>query len=181
MSTHKDNRENDRDKDQQNQDRDQKLQNQDRDHQLQNEDRDQLKRNQDRGMNLHGDNEEDALLGHKGQAQQSQDSDPAFPKSKSPQELQDENHRMDRRTNDGEVDGSKKREHQSNNPDLKHDIESRWNDIESDYRKRHPSVTDEDVRYGAGEFDIMTDRLAKRTNRNRQDVNDEIKNWQDSK
>ena len=57
------------------------------------------------------------------------------------------------------------------------DVESRWNGIESDYRKKHPSVTNEDVDYRSGEFDNMTDRIAKRTNRNRNDVNGKIRNW----
>lgn len=57
------------------------------------------------------------------------------------------------------------------------DVESRWNDIESDYRRRYPNITDDDVNYRQGEFDTMTDRIAKRTNRSREAVNDEIRNW----
>lgn len=60
------------------------------------------------------------------------------------------------------------------------DIESRWQDIESDYRKKHPGITDEDVNFRTGEFDNMTDRIAKRTNRSREDVDEEIRNWQNS-
>lgn len=56
-------------------------------------------------------------------------------------------------------------------------IESRWTDIESDYRKRYKNLTDNDVNYRDGDFDNMTDRTTKRTNRSREDVNDEIKNW----
>lgn len=57
------------------------------------------------------------------------------------------------------------------------DLERRWQDIEKHYRRRYPNITDEDVNFRTGEFDNMTDRIAKRTNRNRKDVNDEIRNW----
>jgi len=67
-----------------------------------------------------------------------------------------------------------------NNNDSNRDIESRWHDIESDYRRRYPNLTQDDVNYRQGEFDNMTDRIAKRTNRNRQQVRDEIENWQNS-
>ncbi|MBJ7880035.1 hypothetical protein [Gelidibacter salicanalis] len=57
------------------------------------------------------------------------------------------------------------------------DIESKWTDIESDYRKRYTNLTDQDLNYRDWDFDNMTDRIAQRTNRSRDEVNDEIKNW----
>ena len=157
MDTNNHNREHDRDQDQ---------------------DREQLKKSQDRGMNLHGKaSEEDELVGKKGAVQPNQKKDEALPNSKSAKDLQDDDHRMDRRTNSGEVDGDKERNNNEKNPDLNRDIESRWLDIESDFRKRYPEVTDEDVRYRTGEFDNMTDRLAKRTNRNVGAITKEIKYW----
>lgn len=60
------------------------------------------------------------------------------------------------------------------------DWQSQWTDIESDYRKRYPSLTDEDLDYSDDDFDGLSDRIAKRTNRNYQDVQDEIRNWNTS-
>ena len=57
------------------------------------------------------------------------------------------------------------------------DLQSSWTAIESAYRKRYPSLTEEDIDYSDGDFDGMTDRIAKRTNRNYQDVQNEIRNW----
>src|SRR5690554_6612134 len=57
------------------------------------------------------------------------------------------------------------------------DWQSQWPDIESDYRDRYPSLTEEDVDYSDGDFDSMSDRIAKRTNRNYQDVQNEIRTW----
>lgn len=67
--------------------------------------------------------------------------------------------------------------HKSDSSFSNQDWQSRWTDIRSDYRKRYPSLTEEDVEYGDGDFDNMTDRIAKRTNRNFQNVQDEIRNW----
>lgn len=94
------------------------------------------------------------------------------------------NQRQDRDQNQNQYQNSNQNSNRNdqdhigrNNPDSNRDIESRWQDIESDYRRRYPNVTDEDVNYRQGEFDNMTDRLAKRTNRSRDQVNDEIRNW----
>ncbi|WP_299391998.1 hypothetical protein [uncultured Gelidibacter sp.] len=57
------------------------------------------------------------------------------------------------------------------------DIESRWMDIESDYRRRHTNLTDMDVNFREGEFHTLTDQIAKRTNRTQDEVVDEIINW----
>lgn len=64
-----------------------------------------------------------------------------------------------------------------NAPDHLQDIEDRWNEINEEYRRRYPNLTSDDVDYRAGEFDNMTDRIAQRTNRSREDVQDEIRNW----
>lgn len=57
-------------------------------------------------------------------------------------------------------------------------FEDRWTRIKNDYRKHYPSITDEDVSYRTGELDMMTQKIARRTNRSRDQVMDEIKNWQ---
>ncbi|MEO8773058.1 MAG: hypothetical protein ABI371_01905 [Gelidibacter sp.] len=98
----------------------------------------------------------------------------------NPERLKDSAHRMNERTND--VQGSvsyDENTHQSNSESTG-DMETRWKNIESDYRSRYPNVTDEDVNYKSGEFDSMTGRIAKRTNRNREDVNNEIREWKNS-
>lgn len=88
-------------------------------------------------------------------------------------QFQDQNQNYDRNDQDDlETDDM-----ETDDPLFSRDIESRWQDIESDYRRRYPDITDEDVDYREGEFDNMTDRLAKRTNRSRDQVNDEIQNW----
>lgn len=70
-----------------------------------------------------------------------------------------------------------KKNDQNQNQEANRDLESCWNEIESKYRRRHPNVTDEDVDYGSGEFETMTNRIAKRTNRSRDQINEEIGNW----
>lgn len=57
------------------------------------------------------------------------------------------------------------------------ETERRWNEINTDYRRRYPNLTSEDVDFRQGEFDNMTDRIAQKTNRSRLEVQDEIKNW----
>ena len=57
------------------------------------------------------------------------------------------------------------------------DLQKKWNDIQTEYRKQYPSLTSEDVDYRPGEFHDMTNRLAKRTNRSRQEIQDEINDW----
>ena len=56
-------------------------------------------------------------------------------------------------------------------------MEAHWKDIEKDYRACYPNITDEDVYYQKGDFDYMTDRIAKRTHRNREDVHTEVRSW----
>ena len=59
------------------------------------------------------------------------------------------------------------------------DLETKWNDIAISYREKYPTLTEDDVDYRVGEFDSMTDRIAKRTNRRREDVLDEIRDWEE--
>ena len=68
---------------------------------------------------------------------------------------------------------------QERNPLDLTEIETKWKDIESSYRKEHPTLTEEDVNYREGEFDDMVHRIARRTNRSRELVLEDIKNWQD--
>ena len=68
---------------------------------------------------------------------------------------------------------SQRQENRSQNADL----ERKWNTIENDYRAKYPNLTDNDVNYRTGEFDSMTESIARRTNRNREDVNNEIRDW----
>ncbi|MBO3099003.1 hypothetical protein [Gelidibacter pelagius] len=97
--------------------------------------------------------------------------------SGNPERLKDSDHRMDRRTNEvqGEVDYGENR-HQPNE-EADRQVESRWKDIESDYRKRYPKITDEDVNYKSDDFNGMTRRIANRTNRTPEEVHKEIENW----
>lgn len=95
----------------------------------------------------------------------------------NPERLRDRAHRMDKRTNDvqGAVDYGENRHQPNEEPD--HQSESRWTDIENDYRKRYPKLTDDDLHYRSGEFKHMTDRIAKRTNRTPEEVTKEIRDW----
>ena len=60
------------------------------------------------------------------------------------------------------------------------ELEGQWSNIQADYRKRYPEITDTDVNYRMGEFDHLTHQIAKRTNRSSEAVADEIKNWKNS-
>ncbi|TXE07338.1 hypothetical protein ES711_11250 [Gelidibacter salicanalis] len=57
------------------------------------------------------------------------------------------------------------------------DVELRWQEIESSYRNYYPNLTDEDLEYHEGTFDTVMARIAKRTNKSVQEVNDEIWEW----
>ena len=135
----------------------------DRDEELQNKDRDQKQQDRDQHQKEGGINVEEDKID-----------------LQNPQRLQDKDHKMDRRTNEVQGEVSYEQNKHNPHPDAESDMVNAWKDIETDYRKRYPNITDEDVHYKSGEFDSMTDRIAKRTNRNRQDVNNEIKDWQSS-
>ncbi|CAH8283454.1 hypothetical protein EV196_102410 [Mariniflexile fucanivorans] len=55
--------------------------------------------------------------------------------------------------------------------------ENNWNRVRDQYREKYPSLSNEDTQYRNGKFDDMTDRIANKTNRSRDQVQDEIKNW----
>lgn len=95
----------------------------------------------------------------------------------NPERLHDNAHRMNKRTNalQGEVDYGEDRHQPNEEPD--HKTETRWTDIESDYRKRYPDLTDEDLHTESGEFEQMAYRIAKRTNRTPEEVTKEIRDW----
>ncbi|WP_051285039.1 hypothetical protein [Aequorivita capsosiphonis] len=57
-------------------------------------------------------------------------------------------------------------------------LENKWNNIKTSYREKYPNLTEEDVNYREGEFDDMTQRVAQRTNRDREQVRNEIRDWQ---
>ncbi len=59
------------------------------------------------------------------------------------------------------------------------DIEKKWEDIKPSYRKTYPNLTEEDVSYREGEFDDMTQRIAEKTNRSRDQILQEILDWRD--
>lgn len=56
-------------------------------------------------------------------------------------------------------------------------LEGRWSNIQADYRKKNPSITDEDVNFKSGEFDHMIANIARRTNRSKEDIKSDIQNW----
>ncbi|CDF78974.1 hypothetical protein BN863_12620 [Formosa agariphila KMM 3901] len=82
-------------------------------------------------------------------------------------------------TND-EHDNNRKQEQEyraQNGPLNLDDLQKKWNEIQKEYRKKYPSLTSEDVDYRSGEFTLMTERVAKRTNRSQEEIQKEIKNW----
>lgn len=95
----------------------------------------------------------------------------------NPERLRDNEHRMDKRDNEvqGEVDYGQNRHQPNEEPEEK--VESRWPDIESDYRKRYPKLTDNDLHDHSGDFDLVAARIAKRTNRTPEEVKKEIRDW----
>ncbi|MEO5789227.1 MAG: hypothetical protein ACOH2D_12040 [Gelidibacter sp.] len=94
-----------------------------------------------------------------------------------PERLHDINHRMNKLTNDVQGEVSYDENTRQGNQDSHLRKETQWKNIQSDYRKKYPNITDEDLDYESGDFDNMTGRIAKRTNRNREDVNNEIRDW----
>ena len=57
-------------------------------------------------------------------------------------------------------------------------LEEKWLDIEESYRRKYPNLTAEDLKYKEGEFDTLPERIAKRTNRNNDQVRKEIRDWE---
>ncbi len=96
----------------------------------------------------------------------------------NPQQLQNDAHKMNKRVNDvqGAVDYDQTARDAKD--DDHNEIENRWKNISADYRRRYPNITEDDITYKSGEFDNMIDRIATRTNRDRDAISKEIKNWQ---
>lgn len=137
----------------------------DRDHQ--DNDRDKTLQNRDRDKQQHLDKRDQKGADHT--------KDEKI--TGNPERLHDNAHRMNKRTNElqGEVDYGENRHQPNEEPD--HKTETHWTDIESDYRKRYPDLTDEDLQTESGEFKHMADRIAKRTNRTSEEVTKEIRDW----
>lgn len=56
-------------------------------------------------------------------------------------------------------------------------LEGKWSNIQADYRKKNPTITDDDLDFKSGEFDHMIASIARRTNRSTKDIENEIRNW----
>lgn len=56
-------------------------------------------------------------------------------------------------------------------------LEGRWSNIQADYRKKNPTITDDDVDLKKRNFDQMIASIARRTNRSTKEVEKEIRNW----
>lgn len=56
-------------------------------------------------------------------------------------------------------------------------LEGKWSNIQADYRKKNPSITDEDIDFKSGDFDHMIASIARRTNRSAKDIENDIRNW----
>ncbi len=56
-------------------------------------------------------------------------------------------------------------------------LEGRWSNIQADYRKKYPNITDDDIKFRDGDFDHAIASIARRTDRSAKDVENDIKNW----
>lgn len=56
-------------------------------------------------------------------------------------------------------------------------LEGRWSNIQADYRKKNPDITDEDIQFRSGEFDHMIASIARRTNKSKEEVENDIRSW----
>lgn len=56
-------------------------------------------------------------------------------------------------------------------------LEGQWSNIQADYRKKYPKITDDDINFKSGEFDHMIASVARRTNKSVQEVENEIRSW----
>lgn len=95
----------------------------------------------------------------------------------NPERLRDNDHRMDKRINDVQGEVSYGQNTHQPNEEPKHNLERHWSEIRDDYRKKYPHITDEDVNFKVGEFDVMAMRIAKRTQRTPEEIHKEISNW----
>lgn len=56
-------------------------------------------------------------------------------------------------------------------------LEGRWSNIQADYRKKYPNITDDDIDFKDGKFDHMIASVARRTDRSTKEVEKEIREW----
>ncbi|RXJ49606.1 hypothetical protein [Gelidibacter gilvus] len=56
-------------------------------------------------------------------------------------------------------------------------LEGRWSNIQADYRKKNPTITDDDVDSKKRNFDQMIASIARRTNRSTTEIEKEIRDW----
>jgi|GEM_PF-2623956 len=60
------------------------------------------------------------------------------------------------------------------------DIETKWAEIQTDYRHRYPELANEDLSYEPQQFDMLTKHIAQKTLRTPEEVREEIQNWKPS-
>lgn len=56
-------------------------------------------------------------------------------------------------------------------------LEGQWSNIQADYRKKYPNITDDDIDFKDGKFDHMIASVARRTDRSSKEVEKEIREW----
>ena len=56
-------------------------------------------------------------------------------------------------------------------------LEGQWSNIQADYRKKYPNITDDDIDFKDGKFDHMIASVARRTDRSTKEVEKEIREW----
>ncbi|QDO94474.1 hypothetical protein FNB79_11030 [Formosa sediminum] len=85
---------------------------------------------------------------------------------------------MDNTANEHNNNKQQEREYRAQNGHANlSDLQKKWNAIQEEYRNQYPEVTAEDVDFQTDEFDALTTRLAKRTNKSTEAVKQEIKDW----
>jgi hypothetical protein len=57
------------------------------------------------------------------------------------------------------------------------DLESKWFEIERDYRNRYTDLTDDDVRVNQGRFDETLERISRKRGKSRREIRSEIESW----
>ena len=93
-------------------------------------------------------------------------------KNRSKEQLQDSEHKMDHHTDYGKMPANIT----DLNPD-EFDSEKLWRAIKSEYKNRHPSLTEDDIDFQHGNYEELKQRIAKRTSRSVEEVDKEIRNW----
>ncbi|HLT32582.1 MAG TPA: hypothetical protein VKZ98_02220 [Aquaticitalea sp.] len=67
-------------------------------------------------------------------------------------------------------------ENHDNKP-LDQDFGNRWSMVQHSYIKKFPNLTDEDVEYNLHGYNGMIHRIATRTHRTQQEVENDIRDW----